>query len=84
MKPVVFAEQSIVYGQGQREYVPLPVHRGPPPEFVVTSCWQMSDEDMAELQRNGGRIWLQQLTFGQSLQPQLPSVIKPDFDECHE
>jgi hypothetical protein len=84
MRPVVFVEQSVVYGQGQDEYLPLPVHRGPAPEVVVTSCWQMSDEDLAELKRNGGRVWLQQLTFGNALQPQIAMVFKPDLPLCPE
>jgi hypothetical protein len=81
MRPVVFAEQSVVYGQGQPDYLPLPVHRGPPPHVTVTSCWQLDDEELAELLRNGGRIWLQQYTFGDALQPQLPAVFKPEFGE---
>lgn len=77
MKPVAFAEQNVVFGQGQEEYQPLPAHRGEPPESNITTCWQLDRADMAELQRNGGRIWLQQLTFGGQLQPQLLSVSKP-------
>lgn len=80
MRPVVFAEQNVVYGEGQDEYLPLPVHRSADTEVIVTSCWQLSDEDMAELKRNGGRVWLQQMTFGGALQPQLVSVIKPEMD----
>lgn len=79
MKPVVFAEQNFVYGEGQPQYVPLPCHRGALPEVRVTTCWQLSEEDLRELHRNGGRIWLQQLTFGDPLQPQLVTTGKPEF-----
>jgi hypothetical protein len=77
VKPVAFSEQNIVYGEGQDEYLPLPAHRGLLPHVVVTSCWQLTDDEIAELISNGGRIWLQQFTFNDPLQPQLASVFKP-------
>lgn len=79
MKPVAFAEQNCVYGEGQAEYMPLPANVSAGPERAVTTCWQLSEEDMQELERNGGRIWLQQLTFGEALQPQLVTTAKPEF-----
>lgn len=82
MRPVAFAEQNVVFGQGQPEYLPLPAHRGPLPAVAVTTCWELSAEDMLELGRNGGRVWLQQLTFGNALQPQLVLATKPEL-ACH-
>lgn len=79
MKPVAFAEQNVVYGEGQPEYLQLPAHSGDTAQRCVTTCWQLSEEDMQELERNGGRIWLQQLTFGKPLQPQLLTTCKPEL-----
>jgi hypothetical protein len=83
MKPVAFREQNFVYGEGQEEYLLLPVYRGDAPEHRVISCWQLDERDLQELARTGGRIWLQQLTFGGRLQPQLITVETP-FEPCPE
>lgn len=78
MSPVSFEGQNTVFGAEQPEYLPLPAHVDTlVPEGTVTTCWQLSPEDMASLAANGGRIWLQQLSFGMALQPQRPSVECP-------
>lgn len=77
MRPVSFSEQNCVMGQGQEEYLPLPVHRGAAPYSNVVSCWELSAAEIELLQQNGGKIWVQQLTFGGPLQPQLISVESP-------
>ena len=79
MIPVTFPEHNCVYGAGQEEYQPLPVHRSRPPYVTVTSCWQLTAEEIDYLRQHGGRIWVQQLTFGSPLQPQLVSVEKPEL-----
>jgi hypothetical protein len=74
MTPVPFPQQTAVFAKDQPEYQPLPAHVSV--HGVVTSCWELSDAELKELIETK-RIWLQQLTFGQPLQPQLPSVEIP-------
>ena len=74
MTPVSFPGMTTVFAKDQPEYQALPAHvsvRG-----VVTSCWEFTDAELAEL-LNTKCLWLQQLTFGAPLQPQLPSVEIP-------
>ncbi|HEY3658247.1 MAG TPA: hypothetical protein VGL34_25030 [Steroidobacteraceae bacterium] len=75
MKPVEFAEQTLVLAEDQPEYQPLPVHIAK--NGTVTSCWELSADDLVKIVHTK-KIWFQQLTFGQALQPQLPSIDKPD------
>jgi len=68
MKPVEFPEQNVVYAKDQPEYEPLPAHRTDDRESAVTSCWEISDEDLAEIIATR-RIYVTQLTFRHPLQP---------------
>lgn len=74
MKPIKFAQQTHVIARDQPEYLPLPAHVSH--TGIVTSCWEFTDDEILLL-RTTKRIWLQQYTFGQMLQPQLPSVEVP-------
>jgi len=74
MKPVEFAQQTLIIAKNQPEYLPLPAHVSV--EGIVTSCWEFTDDEILELITTK-RIWLQQYTFGQALQPQRPSVEVP-------
>lgn len=76
MRPVSFAEQSIVFGQGQPEYLPLPAHISD--DGIVTTCWQLDPEELQRLVESNGKIWLRQLTCGQPLQPQMALAEKPE------
>ncbi len=78
MSPVAFEGQNTVFGAEQPEYQPLPAHVATDkPEGTVTTCWQLTPEELTIIVMNGGKLWLQQLSFGQALQPQLPSVECP-------
>jgi hypothetical protein len=66
MKPVSFPQATVVYAKDQPEYVPLPAHVSI--HGVVTSCWELSNEELAEIILTR-RIWLQAMTFGAALQP---------------
>lgn len=78
MSPISFEGQNTVFGASQPEYLPLPAHVATDkPEGAVTTCWQLTTDELAALVANGGKLWLQQLSFGQALQPQLPSVECP-------
>ena len=68
MKPIEFPEQNVVYPKHLREYKHLPAHRTDDRESAVTSCWELSDEDLAEIARTR-RIYVTQLTFRHPLQP---------------
>lgn len=78
MKPIKFAGSTHTLAESQPEYQPLPIHKGLTEERIVTSCWQLDDVEIATLIRTR-QLWLQQLTFGALLQPQLPSVDKPEL-----
>jgi hypothetical protein len=73
--PVEFKGQNVIFGANQPEYQPLPAYRAA--DGTVTTCWQLSDEELAEIVKNGGKFWLQQLTFNAPLQPQLPWTHRP-------
>jgi len=76
MKPIDFEGSNIVFGKDQPEYLPLPARILPEQGEVVT-CWEVPDEDLAEIIRTG-RIWLSQLTFGHPLQPLRLQAFKPE------
>lgn len=76
MKPLSFAEQNVIFAKAQPEYQVLPAHVAHDPCVTVTSCWELSIEEIEQLVKTR-KLWLQQLTFGSALQPQLPSVEKP-------
>lgn len=76
MTPSDFPESSGSHGDTQPQYLTLPTHISED-GTMVTSCWHLSWGDRLRLLWTG-RLWLQQLTFGNSLQPQLPHSNKPD------
>jgi hypothetical protein len=71
MKPIEFTGCNIVYGKGQEEYQPLPAIKCP--DGQVITCWELTPEEIEQVRING-KIYLQQLTFNQPLQPILPIV----------
>jgi hypothetical protein len=76
MKPVAFPQATVVFAKDQPEYTPLPAHVSR--QGVVTSCWALTELELQALLQTKC-IWISQLTFGDPLQPQLPSVDKPDL-----
>jgi hypothetical protein len=77
VQPIEFKGQNLVLGKNQPEYQPLPAYVETDHKKTVTTCWQLSPGELSELQDNGGKLWIQQLTFGRGFQPQLPMVEKP-------
>lgn len=75
MTPIEFKGCNTVYGAGQKEYLPLPAHRGQI-SGMVTSCWKLTWRERWRVLVTG-RLYLSQLTFGRPLQPQLPAVENP-------
>lgn len=78
MKPIQFVGSNTVFAKDQPEYQPLPAHAGLTlgQNGIVTTCWGLTWRERLKILWSG-KIWWQQLTFGQALQPQLPSVEKP-------
>jgi hypothetical protein len=71
MTPVTFKGQNIVFGENQAEYQPLPALKVPnDPQGSVITCWELSPEEIEEVKLTG-KIYLNQLTFNQALQPVL-------------
>ena len=75
MTPVDFPQRNIRFADNQPEYMPLPAcfiaDQG-----MVISCWKLSPEEIAEIQRTGV-LWIKQLSFGHPLQPLLPQAETP-------
>ena len=71
MEPIEFKEQTAIYAKDQPEYLPLPVHKSN--KGIVTSCWRFSLIERIKV-LFGSRIYWQQHTFNQPLQPIMPYV----------
>lgn len=78
MNPIEFPGFNVTYAKDQPEYLPLPAMKMPDGE--VYTCWQLSDDEIAEVMISG-KIYLKQSTFNQPLQPILPMVsLDSDID----
>ena len=78
MEPVNFDGVNAVYGKDQKEYLPLPAERRGKPQYgEVLTCWQLSPEELEQVQKTG-KIWLSLLTFNRPLQPVILSTEKPE------
>lgn len=58
----------VTFAKDQSQYIPLPVVIPEENEYVVLSEWEPTDEERG-LIAGGANIFLQQLNFGQPLQP---------------
>lgn len=77
MKPIEFDGQNVVFAKDQPEYQPLPARVSNNPERTVTSCWELTDEELAIVMATK-RIYCGMFTFGQPLQPLLLTVELPE------
>lgn len=75
MKPIEFPEQNIVFAKNQKEYLPLPAYMANDEKGTAVTCWQLTWRERIKILFTG-KLWWTQLTFGQKLQSQLPSVFK--------
>ena len=73
MHPISFDGQNTVFAKDQPEYLPLPAKVA---GDITTTCWQLNWWERLQVLFSG-RFWLQQMNFGESLQPQKPSVSRP-------
>lgn len=81
MNPIHFPEVTQVIAEDQPQYLPLPAfveprQSGLPYSGTVVSCWRLTFIERFRLLITG-KLWLNQLTFGQDLQPQRPSALSP-------
>ncbi len=74
MIPVEFKQQNCIYGKNQPGYIPLPAHKDV--DGIVTSYWKLSILERWTLLLTGRMYW-QQHTFNDPLQPVKPSVSNP-------
>ena len=75
MTPTDFVGSNRVYAKDQPEYLPLPAHVDE--QGVVSTCWKLTFCERLKILFLG-RIWFQQMTFKEPLQPQRPSVDRPN------
>lgn len=76
MKPIEFPQQTMVWAKDQPPYLPLPAFVN---ERETISCWSLTWSERLRVLLFG-RLWLRQMNFGQSLQPQAPCVVSPFID----
>lgn len=76
MKPIEFAEQTVVIAKDQPQYRPLPAHEYHDQSGRIVCCWQLSWRERLRLVFTG-KVWNHILTFGQPLQPHLLEIEKP-------
>lgn len=74
-EPVEFAGANVVFAKDQPEFLPLPAHVAE--DGAVTSCWKLTPEELAEVQRTGC-VYVGQLIYGQALQFQWVAAAPPD------
>lgn len=74
MLPIEFPEQNMIFAKYQLQYHPLPAFRDE--DGQVISCWKLNLIERFKILFTG-KLWLQQLTFNDPLQPQRPQVEYP-------
>lgn len=82
MEPITFEAEDvallpphelIIYAKDQAEYKALPVARIEGVEGRVISRWSLTDEERKKI-AEGADLYIEQLTFGDPLQPILPTI----------
>lgn len=81
-KPVEFPAQNIVFGKGQKEYLPLPAFKNDGPQGEVVTCWELSKDEIDQIVKTG-RVYLMQMSFHQKLQPIWVGTECPLTDEVN-
>lgn len=78
MKPVDFEGANLKIAEHQPEYITLPAMVTEGGEVV--SCWEFSDEELAEVMKTK-RVYFLQNTFGDALQPIRAAVALYDRED---
>lgn len=76
MKAIDFEQRTCLLAEDQPQYETLPVHINDSAEREFTACFELSPEEIAEINTTG-RIWYTQLTFGNPFQPVRMSTQNP-------
>lgn len=80
MKLVDFPGTTCVIAKDQPQYDPMPAYRdSTDPEGHTICCWHLSWRERFTVLVTG-RLWHHMLTFRQSVQPQLLTTEKPQFN----
>lgn len=78
--PIEFPEQTVIIAKDQPQYIPLPAYQYERDRTgTVVFCWQLSEEELAELIRNNGVLYHTVQTFNRPLQPTMLDVVKPNM-----
>lgn len=75
MRAVKFIGHNTVFAKDQEEYKQLPAYAN---EGVVTTCWELTDAELAELQREK-ILKLNVLVFNRPAQPITVNASRPSF-----
>ena len=70
-----------IFAENQPEYLPLPAYRFGDAEKTVLSRWKLTWGERLRVLLTGN-LWLYSLTFGNPLQPLLPTVKKPEITQA--
>ena len=76
MKALKFKEANVAIAESQDEYQTLYAHKDGQPEDLTTTCWQLSPEEIQQVNKTGC-IWIQQLMFRKPYPPIYMSLLKP-------
>ena len=78
MKPIKFYGMNTTFAENQPEYLPLPalVANLEDGGKNVISCWKLSWSERIKMLFTG-KLWINSLMYGPSLQPILPEVSRP-------
>ena len=89
MKPIKFHGHNAVFAENQEEYQPLPCLVADMKEGGqnVISCWKLTWRERFKVLFTG-KLWINSLKFGMTLQPILPEVDQPftvteDSNDAH-
>jgi hypothetical protein len=78
MKPTQFPEANVIFSKDQPEYSPLPAHKVGDEKGRVITCWELSDEEIAEVIKTR-KVYLELLTFNRSLTPVYLTALRSDI-----
>lgn len=76
MEIIELPGMNFTYAKDQPEYLPLPVRKFPKGETIA--CYELSDEDLAEMNRTR-KMYISQWTFNGGYQPIRPALSEAEL-----